>query len=271
MARGRLISKSLGSSRKFHQLLESSGKSGEFFQLLFPLIIANTDDYGRLPGDAFTVKHVVLPSSPRSEADFEAALQAMHRVGLILRYVSGANSYIQVVDFDAHQPGLHKRTDAKFPPPPESPGISGNIPEVPGNSLLTQNPEGNPEGEPRTQKGREPGTALARVDDGLFAEFWNAYPRKKAKDDALKAWLKRKPTRQMLDVMLSAISEQRQSRDWLKDGGKFIPYPASWLNSGRWTDEVDDQSDLSDTARHNIEAIAGMERLLRAAEGTRGN
>lgn len=68
-------------------------------------------------------------------------------------------------------------------------------------------------------------------------EFWPAYPKKKAKDDALKAFLKRKPDRALLDLMLAAITWQRQTEDWVKEGGKFVPYPATWLNDGRWTDE----------------------------------
>ena len=70
----------------------------------------------------------------------------------------------------------------------------------------------------------------------LFDEFWKAYPKKRAKDDALKAFTKRKPTRALLDAMLKAIAEQRASPDWLKEKGQFIPYPATWLNDGRWQD-----------------------------------
>ena len=122
MARARLISKSLGSSRRFHALLSAAGKLGEFSQVLFVLIIPNTDDFGRMPGDAFTVKNVVLPSSPRSEADFERALDALQAVDLIDRYQVADVMYLQVRQFDEHQANLHKRTESKFP---ESPGISG--------------------------------------------------------------------------------------------------------------------------------------------------
>ncbi len=71
-----------------------------------------------------------------------------------------------------------------------------------------------------------------------FASFWSAYPKKKAKDDAKKAFDKRKPDKALLDLMLSAIAAQSKSDDWLKDGGKFIPYPATWLDDGRWQDEA---------------------------------
>ena len=70
-----------------------------------------------------------------------------------------------------------------------------------------------------------------------FVEFWNAYPRKVARSDAQNAWKKLKPNPDLLALILTALEVQAQSADWLKDGGKFIPYPATWLNGRRWDDE----------------------------------
>lgn len=119
VARGRLVSRTLGSSRKFAALLKRAGKLGEFAQTLYPMLIANSDDFGRLAGDAFTVKHAVYPSSPRRESEFQAALVALHEVGLIRLY-AGADGEIaiQIDKFTEHQPGLSKRTRSKFPEPP---------------------------------------------------------------------------------------------------------------------------------------------------------
>ena len=80
----------------------------------------------------------------------------------------------------------------------------------------------------------------------LFAEFWKAYPRKVGKDAARKAFAKRKPDADMLVVMLAAISQQIAAPAWIKDGGRYIPYPATWLNDGRWLDEVADRDVAQD-------------------------
>ena len=72
----------------------------------------------------------------------------------------------------------------------------------------------------------------------LFDEFWQEYPKKKAKDDARKAFAKRKPDRELLARMVAAIREQVKTVDWQKDGGQFIPHPATWINDGRWQDET---------------------------------
>lgn len=71
-----------------------------------------------------------------------------------------------------------------------------------------------------------------------FSLFWNAYPKKKSKADAEKAFKKLKPDKQLLDTMLAALEEQKCSQDWKRDNGQFIPYPATWLNGRRWEDEA---------------------------------
>jgi uncharacterized protein YdaU (DUF1376 family) len=70
-----------------------------------------------------------------------------------------------------------------------------------------------------------------------FERFWSAYPRKVAKDAAAKAFAKRKVDDALLAVMLSALARQRESEQWRKNRGQFIPHPATWLNEGRWLDE----------------------------------
>lgn len=223
MARGRLISRSLGSSQKYHALLRAGGKIGEFCQVLFPLIVANTDDFGRLPGDAFTIKNAVLPTSPRLERVFDLALDVITAVGLIERYEVEGKVYIQVNQFDEHQINLTKRTKSRFPEVQDgSLKFRSNLTE----SNLTEFNSS----EPRLDR---------RAAHTLFELFWAAYPKKKARQDAKRAWDKRRPDHLLLDAMLIALKEQIDSEEWQKDGGRFVPYPATWLNGARWTDVVE--------------------------------
>jgi hypothetical protein len=69
--------------------------------------------------------------------------------------------------------------------------------------------------------------------DPHFNLFWAAYPRKVAKGDAWKSWLKVK-TRPPLQALLDAIAVQKPGL--AKDGFKYAPYPATWLNDRRWED-----------------------------------
>lgn len=135
MARGRMVSKSLSTSMKFARLHAVAGRrGGDFAQSLYPLLIVHADDWGREAGDAFTVKHQVHPTSPHTVAEFEMALEALAKVGLIDRYTSPAGAILlAIVNFDAHQSGLHKRTPSRFPAP-KTP-----VSELPGNSRTSRN------------------------------------------------------------------------------------------------------------------------------------
>ena len=69
-----------------------------------------------------------------------------------------------------------------------------------------------------------------------FDRFWEAYPRKTAKQEAIKAFEKLKPDAMLIETMVKAIQTQKQSAQWQEDGGRFIPHPATWINQRRWED-----------------------------------
>ena len=74
----------------------------------------------------------------------------------------------------------------------------------------------------------------------LFDRFWKAYPKKKGKEDARKAWKKLAPDLDTCRRMAEALETQKKSHDWVKESGRFVPYPATWLNGRRWEDEPDE-------------------------------
>ena len=69
-----------------------------------------------------------------------------------------------------------------------------------------------------------------------FDSFWAIYPKRKARNRAEAAWNKIRPDEQTIQEILAAVQAQKKSRDWVKDGGQYIPYPATWLNDGGWKD-----------------------------------
>lgn len=71
---------------------------------------------------------------------------------------------------------------------------------------------------------------------GDFEEWWKNYPRKVAKGDARKAWIRTAKIRPPLANMIRALVVAKASEQWLKDGGTFIPYPATYLRGERWDD-----------------------------------
>lgn len=73
--------------------------------------------------------------------------------------------------------------------------------------------------------------------DEQFHTFWLAYPRKVAKKAAERAWLRMKPAER--ESAVRALPDH--VRYWRGTGieTQFIPHPATWLNQGRWDDELE--------------------------------
>jgi len=70
-----------------------------------------------------------------------------------------------------------------------------------------------------------------------FISFWNSYPKRIGKKATLKAWMKAKD-KPLIDYILSKINQQKESDQWKKDNGQYIPNPSTWINQGRWDDEI---------------------------------
>lgn len=71
-----------------------------------------------------------------------------------------------------------------------------------------------------------------------FSEFWEQYPRKASKQNAVNSWKKLKPSSEVADKILQDLAWRKQNDpQWIKDSGQFIPHPATYLNQRRWEDE----------------------------------
>ncbi len=68
-----------------------------------------------------------------------------------------------------------------------------------------------------------------------FEEFWKVYPRRVAKSNAEKAWLKIKPD--LFGIIIADVIKRKSSdRQWQHI--EYIPHAATYLNAGRWTDDI---------------------------------
>ena len=99
-----------------------------------------------------------------------------------------------------------------------------------------------------------------------FAEFWSAYPLKKAKATAEKAWAKLKPGADLQAAILSAIAAHKLSADWQRDGGQYIPHPTTWLNQRRWEDEVTHASSQQIGRQGARSAVDNVKQAIAARE-----
>ena len=74
-----------------------------------------------------------------------------------------------------------------------------------------------------------------------FYSFWKVYPRKVGKEKC-KNWFKsHKPKEELVQKMIEAVEEQKKSKQW--SDPQYIPHPYTWLNQGRWEDELTPSKD----------------------------
>ncbi len=81
-----------------------------------------------------------------------------------------------------------------------------------------------------------------RIKDKFMA-FYESYPRKVKKDLVEKWFDKNEPDDELFETMLQSLEKFKNSYDWIKDNGQFIPYPSSWLNQKRWEDEIEEMKE----------------------------
>ena len=103
-----------------------------------------------------------------------------------------------------------------------------------------------------------------------FETFWLAYPRKVNKGAAWKAWQKLSKEKVLPDAgtLRECLSWRKVAEDWERDGGKYIPHPATWLNARGWEDDacreqIDPRNDPREEEAYRIAQTMGGFNPLR--------
>ena len=86
----------------------------------------------------------------------------------------------------------------------------------------------------------KPAVEIVDREDAWFREFWKEYPKKVAKKDAHKAFMKACRNEQTFNEIMAGL-EQSKEISWSRRDMKYIPNAATWLNGERWTDDLEDQ------------------------------
>jgi phage replication O-like protein O len=88
---------------------------------------------------------------------------------------------------------------------------------------------------PACQLGQRMTDTAAQIQD-RFERFYAAYPKKRSRGAAEKAFGKLKPSEELLGEMLDALAARARSGTWVDL--QFVPHPATWLNDKGWKDVV---------------------------------
>jgi hypothetical protein len=204
-------------------------------EVFYRRLMSKVDDHGLFDGRASILRSSLYPLRVDRvrEADISRWIAACEKAGLIALYQHDGKPYLQMLDTR-----WQTRSEAKYPLP--SAGTRTTLQEHANSCAQVQTGEhldvfgDGDEGGYADVSGAPPVAPRG----GLFPIFWAAYPRKEGKAPAEKAFDKVKPSTTLLETMLQAIKAQAQSERWRKDGGQYIPMPATWLNQRRWEDQA---------------------------------
>lgn len=85
----------------------------------------------------------------------------------------------------------------------------------------------------RTEENR---TEPNRSPDGDFERLWSGYPemRRGSRETALEAFIMEITSPEEADMAFTNLMAWKQSEQWNKDGGQYVPYLSNWLERGVW-------------------------------------
>lgn len=113
-------------------------------------------------------------------------------------------------------------------------------------NLDTKNTDKDKDKEKDKDKGKvnendtTPSPLSPKADGGYsddFLLFWAEYPKKVGKAEAFKRYKRMKLGKADNADIITALKWQRNCTQWQRDGGRFVPNPATYLSQRRWEDE----------------------------------
>lgn len=155
--------------------------------------------------------------------------------------------------------------------------IEANGSKPQANCKQTQSPLNQTASNPQAEEGsrkKEVGSGIKEVgdippnapqgakrSDAEFEIFWSAYPTKVGKQPARKAFDK---VLVPVETLVAAIERQKCSSQWSKDGGQYIPNPATWLNQCRWEDELPEAANHPGSTQRELDSDeqAAIRRMM---------
>jgi hypothetical protein len=202
-------------------------------RLLFIGIWNFVDDEGFMP---YSPKRIKMQVFPGDSLEVSRGVQSLISIGAITLYDSEAGKILKVTNWSKHQkvsnPSPSKYRSLELSVDTTEPLESAEpAPEPVANSPKSTEPSREVHTEGEREGGRN--KDLSRSLDE-FDRWYSRYPKKEAKGNARKAFIKARQS-VSLDVLMAGVDQYAASIKG-KDR-QFIALPATWLNAERWTDE----------------------------------
>jgi len=240
----------------FFQNEELAGLPG-LARLLFIGLWTVADREGRLEDRPRRLKAQILPYD---DADVDALLTALAGARFITRYSVDGVGYIEIPHFGKHQRPHPNEFCERFPgPPPRATLVSLNSMksrEKIGKNAQEEIRKGKEEIQEETHTGLSPS-----VWD--FSDFWAAYPKKRHKPDAKKAWRQVDADRMPWPIR-DGLERWKGSDAWRRG---FVEDPSTFLRQRQWEDEPTAAPHVDPRTADNMDEIKRGLGLIGRAKG----
>jgi hypothetical protein len=217
-------------------------------RMLYMALWNMADEHGRLLGDPRVIKGQCFPYDDDLTPDrIDTLICELEGHRKAVRYESDDAIYLHLPNLSKHQRLEPEKVPSRLPSPPtQAPDLhtpdgddsserraDESAPRADELSLLQV--AGSREQVAGSKDANRNRNGVAN--DDAFDEFWQMYPRRKDRLHAKKAWGRAVreaggPT-PIIDGLRSQLPNLGASDP------KFVPYAATWLNGGRWEDEVE--------------------------------
>ena len=225
---------------------EKLGECTRDERLLFMGLISNADDEGYGRANPKLLRSLIFPYDDLRVSDLEKWLSRLGGLQLIALYEVNGQTYYYLPNFSRHQT-INRPSPSSFPK--QNQEFSEDSVSAHGAFSEGSRPKEIEEKRISCAKNAQVCSDHETVSlnvNASFQRFWEAYPKHKGKEPARKVFQKLKASEELLETILSAVEREKQSDQWKRDNGQYIPYPATWLNQRRWEDDPDGEID-SDT------------------------
>lgn len=106
-----------------------------------------------------------------------------------------------------------------------------------------------------TKENKQQGGVLSEVEK-MFLQFWSIYPKKVDKKGSFRAFKNIPKLKEQFPGIIKALEIQKESDQWTKNHGQFIPNPTTYIHQERWltVNEADEvQAKINETVKENFE------------------
>jgi len=235
-------------------------------ETLFTRLVAQADDYGNfygeprkllayLYGHRFAAKQVTETDMGRWRTELVTCT-----VGpLIATYSENGSEYIHLLD-------SRRILRADVTPDERFPREPANLEEKALSEHVSRTSRPRPVNVPLDPEETQTHTKTHKKE--WFNSFWKIYPKKRGKGKAEESFAKKVTSQLIYDAVMAGLEKHLGCADWEKEGGQFIPNPATWLNQRRWEDEPEAGNRGNRADGHDpeiYEAAVERQRLARVA------